>query len=201
VPNHNISPDDVKKARVAFEANEPRDLFYRAATLLVDMALRNPTPLTVAEALAVLLQTWNKAYYQYRKFDKSHFARIEELLSEYKPALATCRNRLISDMDEEEMPTIIKMFQAFETVLGPVGAAKALHLLAPGLFPLWDGAIAKAYDLTLAKAGSNGQRYWNFMLISQRQCRELQRDDPDCQNPLKSIDEYNYVTQTLKLPL
>jgi len=29
----------------------------------------------------------------------------------------------------------INLFRAFELVLGPVGAAKALHLLAPRLFP------------------------------------------------------------------
>ena len=63
-------------------------------------------------------------------------------------------------------------------------------MLAPRLFPIWDRTIAKAYELTLDKAGSNGERYWRFMLISQRQCFELRRDDPDCKNPLKSIDEY-----------
>jgi hypothetical protein len=69
-----ITPADVKAARDSFETNEPRDLFYRVATELVDLALRGATSLTVAEALAVLLQTWNKTYYQYRKFDNAHFA-------------------------------------------------------------------------------------------------------------------------------
>ena len=70
--DHRITTDGVKKARKAFEAREPRGLFYRAATELVVLALRGATSLTVAEALAVLLQTWNKAYYQYRKFDNAH---------------------------------------------------------------------------------------------------------------------------------
>jgi hypothetical protein len=65
-----ISANDLRRARVVFEANETRDLFYRAATALVDLALRGATSLTVAEALAVLLQTWNRPYYQYRKFTK-----------------------------------------------------------------------------------------------------------------------------------
>jgi len=42
------------------------DLFYRAATELVSLALEGKTSLSVAEALAVLLQTWNKIFYQYR---------------------------------------------------------------------------------------------------------------------------------------
>ncbi len=75
-----ITPADIKKAREAFEANEPRDLFYRVATELVDLALRRAISLTVPDALAVLLQAWNKAYYLNRKFDNAHFANIERLL-------------------------------------------------------------------------------------------------------------------------
>lgn len=196
VPEHRITLGDVKRARDVFEANEPRDLFYRAARELVDLALRRATSLSVAEALAVLLQTWNKAYYQYRKFDAAHFASIERLLSEHQATLARYRNQAIDDLDNREMATIMNLFHAFEDVLGPVGAAKALHLLAPRLFPLWDRAIAEAYDLALGKAGTNGKRYWRFVLISQRQARELKGEDPDCQNPLKSIDEYNYCKYT-----
>jgi len=71
---------DLKLARRTFEENEPRDLFYRAATELVDLAIKKEVKLTLGEALAVLLQTWNKAYYQYHPFDKQHFNDIENLL-------------------------------------------------------------------------------------------------------------------------
>src|ERR1700730_12560435 len=135
---HKISANALKKARKAFEANEPRNLFYRAATELVDLALRGATSLTVAEALAVLLQTWNKAYYQYRKFDNVHFADIENLLADNKLVIASYRPRTIDQLDDADGTTIENLFQSFERVLGPVGAAKALHLLAPNFFPLWD---------------------------------------------------------------
>ena len=42
---------------MAFEENEPRDIFYRAATELVALALQGSTTVSVAEALAVLLET------------------------------------------------------------------------------------------------------------------------------------------------
>ena len=196
-----ITSLEVKKAREAFETNEPRDLFYRAATELVDLALRRATSLTLAEALAVLLQTWNRAYYRYRKFDSAHFASIEGLLSKHQAALARYRNQAIDDLDQQDGTTVTNLFQAFEDVLGPVGAAKALHLLAPRLFPLWDRAIAEAYDLKLGARGSNGECYWRFVLISQRQCLELKREAPDCQNPLKAIDEYNYCKHTKRWEL
>lgn len=191
-----ITLGDVKKAREVFEANETRDLFYRAATELVDLALRGATSLNLAEALAVLLQTWNRAYYQCRKFDDTHFKSIERLLSKYQATLVRYRNHAIHDLGNDERSAIVNLFQAFEDVLGPVGAAKALHLLAPRLFPLWDRAIAEAYLLALGKAESNGERYWRFLLISQQQCLDLQRQDPDCQDPLKGIDEFNYSKYT-----
>jgi hypothetical protein len=195
---HKISANALKKARKAFEANEPRNLFYRAATELVDLALRGATSLTVAEALAVLLQTWNKAYYQYRKFDNVHFTDIENLLAENKLLITRYRPRTIDQLDDADGTTIENLFQSFERVLGPVGAAKALHLLAPNFFPLWDRAIAKAYNLELGRAGSNGERYWQFLSISRRQCLDVTRDNPNCGDPLKSIDEYNYCRYTKK---
>ena len=164
--------------------------------ILVDLVLRGATSLTVAEALAVLLQTWNRVYDRYRTFDQAHVTRIEQMVSTYRAAIAGYRTRAIDTLNCEERATIVRLFQTFEDVLGPVGASKALHLLAPGLFPLWDRAIAKAYALPLGKVGSNGDRYWRFMLVAQRQCADLHRQEPGGCEPLKSIDEYNYCKHT-----
>lgn len=191
-----ITSRDAKAARKVFRRKEPRDLFYRAATELIRLVRRRPTSLTIGEALAVLLQTWNKDYYRFRKFDNAHLAGIERLLATHKATLTRYRSQAIGDLDRRDRAAVENLFQAFEDVLGPVGAAKALHLLAPSLFPLWDRAIAEAYDLKLGSRGSNGQRYWQLLLISQRQCLDLEREDPDCQDPLKAIDEYNYCKYT-----
>lgn len=194
--DHTITLADVQAAREAFEANEPRDLFYRAATELVDLALRGATSLSVAEALGVLLQTWNRSYYQYRKFDNAHFTDIEDLAVRHERTLAEYRNRAIDDLSDPDRTTVVAVFQDFERVLGPVGAAKALHLLAPGVFPLWDRAIADAYGFALGKTGSNGDRYWGFVLIAQQQYLELRREYPSYDISLKSIDEFNYCKYT-----
>jgi hypothetical protein len=193
---HQITTRDLKRAQAAFELSEPRGLFYRAATELVDLALRGGTSLSVAEALAVLLQTWNKARYQYRKFDSDHFADIDSLLVKHRTSLAKYRTQAIDQLTGEVSAAIATLFHDFESVLGPVGAAKALHLLAPSFFPLWDRAIAKAYGLSLGRAGTNGPRYWRFMEIARHQCCELSLEDLDCPNPLKAIDEYNYCRYT-----
>ena len=194
--NVKITAFDVKKARDVFEANESRDLFYRAATELVDLALKRATRLSVAEALAVLLQTWVSAKYRYRKFDALHFEQIEKLFHDYHGCLAEYRARSIDSVTAMEREAVSTLFEQFEGILGPVGAAKTLHLLAPRFFPLWDRSIATAYRLSLQKAGSNGDRYWRFMLITKQQYSELVRQETDFENPLKSIDEYNYCKFT-----
>ncbi|KPL87110.1 hypothetical protein [Ardenticatena maritima] len=187
---------DIEAARRSFEANEPRDLFYRAATELVSLALEGRTSLSVAEALAVLLQTWNKMFYQYRKFDSQHFADIERLISDHYSLLLTFRQRSIEDFNQEDEGKIRSVFKAFEVILGPVGAAKCLHLLAPHFFPLWDRAIAKAYGFPLGKIGTNAERYCRFMRIVKEQVQSLGGEQTIGRNPLKAIDEYNYCKYT-----
>jgi hypothetical protein len=73
-------------------------VFYRAATYLVGQA-----PLTVPEALAVLLQTWNRAYYQYHPIQPDHFERIDALLDRYSDWLAQAATRPSSRF---ELPTV-----------------------------------------------------------------------------------------------
>jgi hypothetical protein len=186
----------VRRAREAFEAREPRDLFYRAATELVSLALREPARLTVAEALAILLQTWNKNFYRFSKaFDMAHFAEINALLRDHRDALADFRKMKIENLKFEDGPRVHVVFEAFESVLGPVGAAKALHLMAPDFFPLWDRKIAKAYGVPLNGRNSKSDQYWSMFLKTNNECRQLLGEGYEG-NPLKAIDEYNYCRYT-----
>jgi hypothetical protein len=187
---------EIEAARQAFEAHEPRDLFYRAATELVALALDGRTSLSVAEALAVLLQTWNKMFYRYRRFDSQHFADIERLIRDHRSMLITFRQRSIQSINQEDESEVVRVFKAFEEVLGPVGAAKCLHLLAPRFFPLWDRSIADAYSLPLRPRGRNAERYWRFMGIVKKQVQSLGGEQAIGRNPLKAIDEYNYCKHT-----
>lgn len=89
------------------------------------------------------------------------------------------------------------VFAAFDEKLGPVGAAKALHLLAPRFFPLWDTKIAKEYlGGGMKKAGKNADRYLRFMELVQGQCERL----PDARTlgryQLRALDEFNYCRYT-----
>jgi len=186
-----ITIKNIKKARRAFEKNEPRDLFYRASGVLVDLAIDGKITLSIAESIAVLLQTWNKAYYRFRKFDAGHYREIERLLQNHLISLKHYRKLTIENLDCNDVQKIRSAFEDFEKVLGPVGAAKSLHLIAPLVFPLWDRAIAKKYKTPLKKAGKNADNYIAFMQATRQQCVWL-RKQGEARNLLKAIDEYNY---------
>ena len=190
--DHQLTIHDLDAARKEYEKISPRDVMYRAGTLLVDLALQGRIDLTVAEAIGVLLLTWNKELYKYRKFDEQHFCDIERLLDQHKKQLAAYRPRTIEQLDDRDEDDVVSMLQEFETVLGPVGASKTLHLLAPQFFPIWDRDVSKHYGLGLSNSGTNGKRYWEFMLIAQKQCCDL-RVRGETGNLLKAIDECNWV--------
>lgn len=182
-------------ARVRFEASEPRDLLYRAAAELVALALEGKTNFSIGESVAVLLQTWNGQYYRFHPFDTNHFNAIDRVVTSNRIALDGSRSRAITSMTTDEFDTIAELFTAFELVLGPVGAAKALHLLAPGFFPLWDREITKGYGIYLGNAGQNAFEYVRFMttVVSQI-CHICPSGNPD--GLLKRIDEFNYCRFT-----
>lgn len=189
---HQITLADVRAARQAFEMNEPRDLFYRSATELVGLALREPDRLAVADALAILLQTWKKNFYRFHKaFNAAHFAEIDNLLTRYRSELKVYREKKIEDLTDADSEGVQTLFKDFETVLGPVGAAKALHLLAPMFFPLWDRTIAQKYGVPLDGTYTKSRNYRSFTLTSKQQSYDLIAEGYTG-NPLKAIDEWNY---------
>src|SRR5262249_27042785 len=142
---------------------------YRVATFLVGHFWGNPREL--ADAVGVLLLTWNQAHYRYGPPD---FERLQELLAEEAAALQELRDRDIATLSESDHGTVNRVFAsalaALEIAEGksrgrrsPVAVAKALHLLAPRFFPLWDAGIALAYGCFYA--ANPAGKYLDFMRI------------------------------------
>jgi hypothetical protein len=192
-----ITIQDVTSARAIFLKKEPRDVFYRAASELVRLALKKSTKITIAEALAVLLRTWNQQFYRFRGFRSREFADIETLLSTHRRDLKRLRAMNLCRLTRAQTMLSADLFESFERRLGPVGAAKALHLMAPRVFPLWDRKIATRYGVTLSTSGANRNRYAKFMAVAREQCRALAREGY-VGNPLKAVDEYNFCKFTKK---
>ncbi len=184
------SADDLRRAHKTYFEKAKRDVFYRAAVMLIPKALNGQSEFPLADVLELFLQTWNRQYYRFHPWSAEHHRQIELLLNECLSQISTLRQRVFSSyiegFSEEGMMWFI--FNRFKQTLGPVGAAKALHVLAPAFCPLWEGEIAKqAYRVPLDGAG-----YVAMMRAVQVQLANLGNTTTLGGNPLKLIDEYNY---------
>ena len=143
----------------------------------------------------MLLLSWNAAFYRPRPIlVRTLVADVERLIYDHVEQLLAFRAGSIATYDEtQDSAGVERMFGSFMACLWPVGAAKALHILAPQFFPLWDTAIAKQLGLDLSR-GSSIKSYLRMMCIAQEFARGYQRADP-----LKALDEWAYVTFTVPL--
>jgi len=196
---HGLNPAEVLKGSKAFRTHEGRGAMYKVATFLIDHFWG--TPADMADGLGVLLLTWNQALYRYGGFD---FAALEQVLSHSLECLAEYRARDILSLTDADAPAIEDLFGRFLEALkggksqgarSPVAVAKALHLLAPKFFPLWDDKIAKAYNCRYSTNPS--AKYLAFMHITKGHVTQLQgKIGADRSSVLKIIDEYNYAKFT-----
>ena len=189
--------EDVRAARKHRANRKNRDSFYYQARELVDQAIVEESWPRVAEALGVVLKTWNKNLYHYVvTFNEKHLADIASLIKRHASTILSFRQRSIETYSETDEPIVVNLFQDFEKVVRRVGAAKCLHLLAPSFFPLWDTKIAKGYGLRFRRRGENGPLYCRFMRITKSQYEALGGKQVIGPNPLKALDEWNYYKYT-----
>ena len=197
IPN----PEDFLKGCKEFEKHEKRDAMYKVATFLVSHFWGKPSDMT--NGLGVLLLTWNQAFYRYGIFD---FDKLENCIADDLQKLERFRDRDISSLSVHDKDEIKNLFDEFLKALqidsgkmkgrrSPVAVAKALHLLAPTFFPLWDGKIAKAYRCYYNNYP--GKRYASFCEIMKNVAEKV-KDYVKVSDKsiLKLIDEYNYSKYT-----
>lgn len=173
----------VAKLRAGCEAyweHESRDAMYRVAIRLVDLWRGNAAD--IADALGVILLTWNQASYRYGHFD---FAALERFLLGESSALEHFRQRSIHSFSREnDEEAILKLFDRMLDALvctsnnkrSPVATAKALHVLAPHFFPIWDGKIADGLGFKWSRSDQAGNKYIEFMQNVKDAVIALERD-------------------------
>ena len=197
------SYSDFKKGYEAFQLHERRDAMYKIAAFLVEHFWGSPSQM--ADGLGVLLLTWNQAFYRYGPFD---FDLLEECISDNLPLLEMFRDRNILSHSPKDDRNIGHLFRQFLTALqirlgkkegtkSPVAAAKALHLLGPRFFPLWDAKIAQVYGCRYAHNPAG--KYLSFLRKMKRLVQQLEpaaKDEGSPKTILKLIDEYNYARFT-----
>lgn len=220
-----VTLDDLKEGCATFWKNESRDAMYRIACKLVEEGWGRPDE--VADGLGVILLTWNNAAYRYGSLD---FDQLERFLKINKAVLASFRSRSIESFEVSSDGDLIrKLFgEALEALAytdakkkTPVGAAKALHILAPSFFPLWDQEIAKGCHCNWYSPEQAASKYIAFMKYAQAAVAYLEAQFADgdgisslpaesslvaslskcagrSKTMLKFLDEYLYAKHTKK---
>ncbi len=185
-----------------FQKHEKRDPIYRAATFLIEDGWFYPPK--IANGLGVLLLVWNNAAYRYGTFD---FGALENCVKNKRLLLEQYRTKKLEDFSAADEKNVLLLFNDFSAALeviesrkrSPVGVAKAMHLLAPNFFPLWDKQIAKTYGHNIYS--DSASKYLEFMKQIQAIVKKLslQKDlvdrfvNDNDKTILKLIDEYNYA--------
>jgi len=178
-----------------YEKREGRDPIYRVARFLVTHYWGKPRDM--ADGLGTLLLVWNQAFYRYGHFDMD---KLEKCISSNFRTFEKLKERSIFSLCNADEPIIKKLFHQFLKALeihagkskgkrSPVAVSKALHLLAPNFFPLWDDKIAKGYFCRYSK--NPAEEYIRFCRIMKIFAEKVKgyTKRPDI---LKVVDQFNY---------
>jgi hypothetical protein len=154
------------------------------------------------KGVLLLLFTWNFAAISTKKLD---FKNVGELIRANKDKLKSLEKYSIEKVDDNAWSDIRDVFEQFRGLLGQTGASKALSLLHPALFVMWDTAIRSRLNKELIKGideGQNGDCYVTFLkgiqeIIKKYHIKEKLFLDQNS-TIVKKVDEYNYVELVMK---
>jgi hypothetical protein len=198
-----------------YEQRVKKDPYYKmygVALYLVDRAWGYAAGM--ANGVSVLLVTWNWAFFnRYGRYDVDNLARF---IDDNIDVLAVYRARDVRELTEADVAEIRALFTGFLNALradtndaagneSPVAAGKALHVLCPAFFPLWDRKTALHY---VGEYGDDAAgKYIAFCRATSYILREL-CGEPDVElyvdgskhTLVKLFDEYNYSKYTRGWP-
>ncbi len=204
-----ISLTDLGANCRAYEKND-WDSVYRIATTLVGEGWDKPPRLQkIVDGLNVLLRIWNQQFYGPGGFDET---RLEGWLRRNWQEINSFRTRDISSFGATDREAIARIFTELLYLLrktsdekrGPVSVGKALHLLAPRFFPIWDSTIAGNWKCPYSTLPCVA--YVVFCRRIQEFAAPLKKALAADNSPrrgwfeqktlLKRIDEYNYIKRS-----
>jgi len=186
---------DVEAKRKVYAVAEPRDLAYKVARSLIDQSRGSGSKFTAGDGVAILLMSWNAGFYRFRPGPvRTLAADLDRPIAEHRRQFDNLETRSIATFDATEDPRMVEMlYREFLAVLWPVGTAKALHVLAPAFFPIWDTAIACGLRLPISPPERSVESYLDLMQIVRSFATRSRLSDP-----VKAFDEWAYVTFTLR---
>jgi hypothetical protein len=194
---------EFRKGLEAFKRNEWRGCVYFKALGHISQNWGNPGEM--AWGIGGLLHVWHQAFYRFGDFDSN---KLRGCIERNLGAINKFKNRYIGDLlktDEDEIERLFKEFlHALQSVnkkgirRSPVAVAKALNLLAPHFFPLWDDDIADGYKCSFVYSEFGPSEYISFCRKMQKMAEQVKNYVPltDDRSLLKRIDEYNFSKYT-----
>jgi hypothetical protein len=145
-----------------------------------------------ADDLATVVSDWlrdlNRQYYRFRPEEATTLAqRLKPIMRAELTPLLKFRQRSITTLAASDEADVLRLFGVFRAQCGPVGAGKALHVLGPNFFPMWDDAIAGNYGVDKETG------YFRFISILKQEVINLPQEIVPGVTALKALDEYNYI--------
>jgi len=158
----------------------------------------------MAIGIKILLDSWHRNFYRFGAFNLN---LLSEYIAQNFQSIIHFNNRTLLSLSNQDEDEIQRLFNHFLDALkvrksrSPVAASKALHLLAPDFYPLWDNYIALAYDSLWGDSAFGVFRYIEFCwkmidVIEAVATCECTRNPFPKRSLLKLIDEYNYSKYT-----
>lgn len=178
--------DAVQAKRRVYAAAEPRDLAYKVARSLIQGARGTGSEFSAGDGVAILLMSWNAGFYRFRPGPmRTLAADLDRLIARHRRQFDEFGARSIATYDEAaDQNAVETLYREFLAILWPVGTAKALHVLAPAFFPIWDTAIATGLRLPISPPERSVESYIDLLLIVRRFAVRSRFSDP-----VKAFDE------------
>jgi hypothetical protein len=144
------NPDKLLRGCEKFHEIEPRDIIYLVARKII---LENPSSeYHILAGVEVLLLTWNAVYLQ-RQPEKVRRKLENDILEAYRVVkndfdfFKDEKLESINLKDSDIISRVKRIFKAFASrkSIESTGASKAIHLINPELFMMWDNEIRRNY--------------------------------------------------------
>jgi hypothetical protein len=179
------SAEEVQDARQLYRDESAWDLSYRGVQDGLERAMNKTSQFTVAEEIVRFLLEWNHRWFNLHGLRQEDVEKLDESITRSRASLMSFRARKIESFNPQDEVEITRLFSDFRSLVGPTGAAKALHVLAPSFFVPWDSAMRNRYWV-----GSEADGYLAFMRTRQAHCAALSAAFDD---PIKALDEWDWV--------
>jgi len=180
---------------------EPRYFCYEMALELYKEGTQKNDEEMKIKSILLLLYTWNFAAKETKKLT---FEVIRELLISNKDNLQRLEGISIENIPDNLWDIVKTVFENFKAKLGQTGASKALSLINPNLFVMWDTKIRKRLGKELIKGIDNGENAEHYIIFLKGIKEIIEKNKIRDKLPngvilAKKIDEYNYVKIVMKL--